>query len=61
MLIVWWCSVLLTYVSLYLSLSFLRSLLASDSAGRKGTVRARRKRRRRGRARMMSAQRKTLP
>uniref|UniRef100_A0A8C6TQX2 Uncharacterized protein n=1 Tax=Neogobius melanostomus TaxID=47308 RepID=A0A8C6TQX2_9GOBI len=52
MLLVWWCSAVLTYVSVYLSLSFLRSLLATDRSGRRAAGRGRRKRRRRGRARM---------
>lgn len=52
MLIVWWCSVVLTYVSIYVSLSFLRSLLATGRSGQKATHRGRRKRRRRGRARL---------
>lgn len=52
MLILCSCYLILMYVSLYLSLNLWRSLLTLDSVGRKATVRARRKRRRRGRARL---------
>lgn len=64
MLVVWCCSAVLTYVSIYISLSFVHSLLASSRSGQKATSRGRRKRRRRGRARLsrrFTAQRKTAP
>lgn len=64
MLVVWCCSVVLTYVSIYISLSFVHSLLASSRSGQKATSRGRRKRRRRGRARLsrrFTATHKTAP
>ena len=56
------CYIFLTYLSLYLSFNFLRSLLTLDSEKQKVTARIRRKRRRRGRARLstrMTFQRKS--
>lgn len=52
MLILCTCYLILMYVSLYLSLNLWRSLLTLDGAGQKAKVRAHRKRRRRGRARL---------
>lgn len=52
MLILCSCYLILMYVSLYLSLNLWRSLLTLDSAGQKAKVRAHRKRRRRGRAKL---------
>ncbi|KAL7865156.1 hypothetical protein SRHO_G00104030 [Serrasalmus rhombeus] len=62
MLILWSCYLFLTYLSLYLSINFLRSLLTLDSEKQKVTARIRRKRRRRGRSRLstrMTFQRKS--
>jgi len=52
MLILWSCYLFLTYLSLYLSFNFLRSLLMLDSEKQKVTAKFHRKRRRRGRSRM---------
>ncbi|XP_069081598.1 uncharacterized protein [Pleurodeles waltl] len=60
--VLWFCYIFLAYLSLYLSFTFLRSLLTSDSEKQKVTARIRRKRRRRGRTRLstrMTFQRKS--
>lgn len=62
MLLLCSCYLILTYLSLYLSLNLFHSLLTIDNVVRKVTVGARRKRRRRGRARLsrrMTARRKS--